>query len=162
MKTGSFEVGLINYYMNFTTAGTEKAFYLSFFFHFTATKIPPQLSSYRSSSPLWTHPKSRELLFYSLRILCCQTTWLSCSGCDDCASVFYSQTEDHIHGKPEHFRIGGAGNPDLWGFRRSDSHHELELRRARVHWWRAGKIVNTEWMTAAAKWRNPWHTGVGP
>lgn len=66
----------------------------------------------------------------------------------------YSETEDHIHCKSEHFRDGGAGNSDLRGIRRSNSHHQLELRWACLHWRRAGKLIKAIWMTVEAKYLN--------
>lgn len=116
--------------------GTGKLKY-SFFF---CNKNPTHLSSYWSPYSLWTHPKSRVALLLIVLVLqnppgCLVMLvhlWWLCF-------YLYSQTQDHVHRKPEHFRDGGAGNSDLWGIRRSNSHHYLELWWACLHWRRPGK-----------------------
>lgn len=124
-------------------------------YSFTARRIPLTCPATDTHPPFELIPNPQSCSFayctcptkpHGCRVMAEWLWWL-------CLCV-YSETEDHIHCKSEHFRDGGAGNSDLRGIRRSNSHHQLELRWVCLHWRRAGKLIKAIWMTVEAKYLN--------
>lgn len=51
---------------------------------------------------------------------------------------FFSPTQNHVPGKPDHYGDGGADQVDVRSHRRPDTQHYVELRYARLRRGRAG------------------------
>lgn len=52
--------------------------------------------------------------------------------------VLFSETQNHILGKPDHYGNGGADQADVRSHRRPDTQHHLELRGAHLSRRRTG------------------------